>query len=181
MDNNKPWIDRKDIWKDEKAFNQALRNISRRAWNKLPIKFITKKEATYKKQVGVLKNGKPKYINYCTCEICKIPTKASLCDVDHIYPAGPFTDREGFKEWFARLVYISSKDLSVICKKCHAKKTYAERAGISFSESARLAPLREFLSRNASSQKLFLSSKGFSAEAIKNKGNREKSFKKCCI
>lgn len=179
--NNKPWEDRPDLWKTEKVFNQAMRNTSRRASNRLPIKFITKKEATYKKQIGLTANGRPKYLNFCDCQICNVPTKATECQVDHIDPAGSFTDREGFKEWFARLVYISSVDLQVICKNCHAKKTYAERAGISFKESSRLEPLRKFLAKKAGAQKKFLVIKGFKEEQIKNISNREKSFRKCCL
>lgn len=158
-----------------------MRSIVRRAWLTHPEKFKAKKAVSFKKQVGVLKNGKPKFQNYCRCAICGKEFPATQCEVDHIKSGGAFSGREGWKEWAARILYITPKDLQVLDKGCHAIKTHADRYNLTFKQAEKEKELIEFAAKKASAQKRILKGQGFSEKEISNGEKRKMLYKKCCL
>lgn len=59
------------------------------------------------------------------CESClqQVPRKDT--HVDHIQPCVPVTGWVSWDSYFSRL-FVSAKDLQLLCKKCHSTKTKAE-------------------------------------------------------
>jgi hypothetical protein len=164
--------------KEEKELHNALRAVVRRAWSRYKYKFKAKASATTKKKVGTFKNGKPKYLNYCTCAICNLEFKAGDVEVDHIRPAGAFNSREGFKEWSARILYDVKDNLQILCKEtCHPAKTYSETYNVTFEEALRRKVVIAFLSTTAAKQKATLKKLGYSGAAVSNEEKRELLFR----
>jgi len=56
--------------------------------------------------------------------------------VDHIVPAGRLQCLEDIQGFVERLLFVTTKDLRIVCKKtCHAAITLSEKNGISFQEA----------------------------------------------
>lgn len=130
---SKPWEDVPDLWKDEKAYCAWLRSQSRRIWARHPIKNRYKAERTH--VINILpyevelrfKELFPRAKKACACELCQDYFPASKIEVDHITPAGSFTNVEEWKDWLDRLLLLGFSGIRLLCIPCHLKVTLAER------------------------------------------------------
>jgi hypothetical protein len=59
----------------------------------------------------------------------------SLCQVDHINPAGSLQKTEDIQGFVERLLYVTEDDLRLVCKNCNSALAHAEKQGISIEES----------------------------------------------
>ena len=94
-----------------------IRSNLRRTWSKFPNKFKAM-EAASRPYKGADKRRKKEY----QCSICENWFKTKEVEVDHIIPAGSFTELEHLPEYCARL-FCAVDNLRVLCKKCHLKVT----------------------------------------------------------
>lgn len=101
-----------------------LRNIARR-W---PEKNKARARAARRVQVGLFKNGKPKYQTMFECSWCEELFEKESTQMDH---TAPVVDPEvGFIDWntyIARLL-CSADGFTCMCKPCHQLKTLDENS-----------------------------------------------------
>lgn len=80
--------------------------------------------------------GKKATVWGCKCEICGKLFPMGALEVDHIIPAGRLSCIEDVQGFVERLLFVTTKDLRILCKKtCHAAVTLAEKNGISFQDA----------------------------------------------
>ena len=56
-------------------------------------------------------------------------------EIDHIVPAGSLNSEDDIKGWIIRLLFVTLKDLRILCKDCHRVVSYAEKEGLSFDKA----------------------------------------------
>jgi len=56
----------------------------------------------------------------------------TLCQVDHITPAGSLQKTEDIQGFVERLLYVTEDDLRLVCKNCNSALALADKQGISF-------------------------------------------------
>lgn len=86
-----------------------LRTASRQIWMWSP----SRREA-----LALAKTGKGRQALY-KCAICKKDLPKYCMDVDHIVPAGEFSNYEEYADWCYRLF---DGELRVLCKPCHLER-----------------------------------------------------------
>ena len=59
----------------------------------------------------------------------------SLCQVDHIVPAGSLQKTEDIQGFVERLLYVTEEDLRLVCKDCNSALALAEKQGISLERA----------------------------------------------
>lgn len=59
----------------------------------------------------------------------------SLCQVDHIVPAGSLQKTEDIQGFVERLLYVTEEDLRLVCKDCNSVLALAEKQGISLDRA----------------------------------------------
>lgn len=98
-----------------------IRSNLRRSWAKFPNKFKAM-DAASRPYKGTDKRRKKEY----QCSECKKWFKQKEVQVDHINPAGTFTELDDLPQFCANL-FCGLDNLQVLCKDCHLKKTALER------------------------------------------------------
>lgn len=127
---NEPWRDC-DVWINEKAFFNWLREQSRRIWSRHPIKSTYKNSRRFKANIGIRGNE----IWACECEICGKVVRSSDTQIDHIRNKAGFSDWDGYIEWLKALLVVDFDDIRELCKDCHSIVTHSQRTGLSFDEA----------------------------------------------
>jgi len=121
-------------WKNSVAFFTYLRGCLRKSWSNNPIKhnLIRKK----RKQIpNPNPKGKKNTVWGFDCEICGGEFVMSLCQVDHIVPAGSLQKTEDIQGFVERLLYVTEDDLRLVCKDCNSALALAEKQGISLERA----------------------------------------------
>lgn len=128
-----PWGDGTP-WKNSVAFFTYLRGCLRKAWSRHPVKLnLIKKQ---RKQVPNMNpKGKKNTVWGFDCEICGGEFVMSLCQVDHIVPAGSLQKTEDIQGFVERLLYVTEEDLRLVCKDCNSALALAEKQGISLERA----------------------------------------------
>ena len=121
-------------WKNSVAFFTYLRGCLRKSWSNNPIKHnLIKKK---RKQIpNPNPKGKKNTVWGFDCEICGGEFVMSLCQVDHIVPAGSLQKTEDIQGFVERLLYVTEEDLRLVCKDCNSVLALAEKQGISLDRA----------------------------------------------
>ena len=121
-------------WKNSVAFFTYLRGCLRKSWSNNPIKHnLIKKK---RKQIpNPNPRGKKNTVWGFDCEICGGEFVMSLCQVDHIVPAGSLQKTEDIQGFVERLLYVTEEDLRLVCKDCNSALALAEKQGISLERA----------------------------------------------
>lgn len=121
-------------WKNSVAFFTYLRGCLRKAWSNNPIKHnLIKKK---RKQIpNPNPKGKKQTVWGFDCEMCGGEFIMSLCQVDHIVPAGSLQKTEDIQGFVERLLYVTEEDLRLVCKDCNSALALAEKQGISLERA----------------------------------------------
>lgn len=109
----------------EGRFKAFITSLLRSGFRKYPPKYETLKAAF----LGKRENKKTgRQANHYKCNKCKGAFPSSDVEVDHIIPVVSLED--GFKDWntFIERLFCDGKNLQVLCKSCHGKKTTREKA-----------------------------------------------------
>jgi hypothetical protein len=133
MKKKNPWgVD--SPWKNSVAFFTYLRGCLRKSWSNNPIKHnLIKKK---RKQIpNPNPKGKKNTVWGFDCEICCGEFVMSLCQVDHIVPAGSLQKTEDIQGFVERLLYVTEEDLRLVCKDCNSALALAEKQGISLERA----------------------------------------------
>ena len=133
MKEKNPWgVD--SPWKNSVAFFTYLRGCLRKSWSNNPIKHnLIKKK---RKQIpNPNPKGKKNTVWGFDCEICGGEFVMSLCQVDHIIPAGSLQKTEDIQGFVERLLYVTEEDLRLVCKDCNSALALAEKQGISLERA----------------------------------------------
>lgn len=141
-----PWEERRDVWKDEKAYCAWLRGQCRRIWARHPIR-VAVIQASRVPATDALREAYglgARVKTACRCNICKGYFKQGDVEVDHIDNAGSFTTVEEWKVWIDKLLLVDSTDLQVLCKECHAIVSFSQRMHCSFEEARALKQVIAF-------------------------------------
>jgi hypothetical protein len=134
-----PWELPYTPWNTRAKFYTYLRGGLRKSlWSHNP----TKTEFIKSKRVRVPlgkrnKEGIRAVVWGCKCEQCGEEKKQSDCQVDHRQGEMKLNCVEDIQRFVLDLVFISFEDLALLCKECHAVKTYSERHNLSFEEAER--------------------------------------------
>lgn len=134
-----PWLDAPDLWKDEKAYCQWLRSMSRKIWARHPIKhrYIKMHKVPLSR---VAEEDRPPKLNsrtkeLCRCEMCGNYKTPSQIEVDHIHQAGSFSSVVEWHVWMDRLLLVGFDDIRILCKECHKKVNLSQRFGCDLEEA----------------------------------------------
>ena len=121
-------------WKNSVAFFTYLRGCLRKSWSNNPIKHnLIKKK---RKQIpNPNPKGKKNTVWGFDCEVCGGEFVMSLCQVDHIVPAGSLQKTEDIQGFVERLLYVTEEDLRLVCKDCNSALALAEKQGISLERA----------------------------------------------
>ena len=121
-------------WKNSVAFFTYLRGCLRKSWSNNPIKHnLIKKK---RKQIpNPNPKGKKNTVWGFDCETCGGEFVMSLCQVDHIVPAGSLQKTEDIQGFVERLLYVTEEDLRLVCKDCNSALALAEKQGISLERA----------------------------------------------
>ena len=133
---NNPWETHPHIWKSEAAYMAFIRGGIRSAlWNRYPIKLeLIKKKR--KRIPNPNPRGKVKEVWGGTCYVCGNDFPQNSLQVDHITGNHSLKCIEDVESFIKGMLFVGEDDLGLICKECHAAKSYAERHGISIEEAA---------------------------------------------
>lgn len=125
------------FYKSKAAFFADVRSgIRQGLWNKHKVKLEVKKTLRRK-----IKNPNPnprkgaEFVWGCECNICHGEFRENECEVDHIVGEASLKDMDDLVMFFKKIVMVTPQDLQIVCKQCHAIKTYSERYGVSFNEA----------------------------------------------
>lgn len=122
-----PPFDKYSEWTTAR-FWQFVRSQLRAGWNKWPPKYKvlnnSKRPAEYEwyNDAGRKLNIKWEY----QCNSCKEWWMGKQVSVDHIKPVGRLRDYDDLPDFVSNL-YVGEKELQVLCKECHDRKTKEER------------------------------------------------------
>lgn len=106
---------------------KALINRIRQATRFWPAKKLALDRAKVTVQIGVFKNGSPKYKTKYSCAKCRKLFEIIQTQVDHIRPI--VSTSEGFTTWgeYIDNALCRSTNLQVLCIGCHEVKTAKEQ------------------------------------------------------
>ena len=107
-------------WSEAKFF-QFIRSGLRSKWTRWPPKFEVLNAARREYQ-GDNKRQKYEY----KCAKCRKHYPQKEVSVDHIEPVGTLRSFDDLPE-FCRRLFVGTSKLQLLCKRCHDKKTAAER------------------------------------------------------
>ncbi|AZF88478.1 hypothetical protein TAC_0090 [Acinetobacter phage TAC1] len=123
----------KHVFKSESAFFTWVRSGLRQGlWMKHPIKMEMLNSQRYK-----IKNPRPnprkgsELVWGYDCACCGGQFTAPNVEVDHIVGEHSLKTIEDVVTFFKKIMLVTPSDLQIVCKECHAIKTYAERYGVS--------------------------------------------------
>lgn len=170
----KPWSDIPHVFKDEKSFCQWLRSQSRNAWKDHPIRNELIKLKRERKPIGKKTKSNPEGFVWANiCEICNEATREP--ETDHKNQCGATGSIEEWKIWQEKLLIVGFDDLQILCKKCHAIKSYQDKMGIPFAEAVKEKECINFGKKTPAQQVEILSNLGISAG--KTKEARKKQYR----
>lgn len=89
-----------------------------------PYKNIAKNKAKRKIEIGIYKNGNPKYAIKYECDVCH--GLFDEIEMDHVKPI--VSTEDGFKDWntYINNALCDESNYSPKCRSCHQKKTDLE-------------------------------------------------------
>lgn len=161
------------------TFFAWLRGESRRIWANYPLRNEYKASqlecvAPHHKMTSnrVKKVGK--------CNQCDAWFAASNLEIDHITPAGSFTNWNEWLMWMTRLL-CDVNNMQLLCKSCHKIKSYADRLGCTFEEAQQRKKIIAFKLLTQQEQIGTLLSLGLSkTEIAKTKVARGRQYESIC-
>lgn len=110
----------------------------RKAWSRHPIKNQFKLSVRVKAPMGLKidkKTGLPKMVWCHVCMHCGETYRDADVQVDHILPAGAFSDWDDCQAWLMGLMQITFESLQMLCVSCHEVKSYADQYGYTLDEA----------------------------------------------
>ena len=159
-------------WKNSTAFFTYLRGCLRRAWSSNPVKHNLIKK--HREQIpNPNPRGKKDTVWGFTCVMCNDKFPLSMCNVDHIVPAGSLQKTEDIQGFVERLLYVTEQDLRLVCKKCNNTLALAERLNISFEEAKLECLVLDTLKDKRKTLDI-LAQHGYSGDAVSNQEKRRK-------
>jgi len=129
-----PWEDENSPWKNSVAFFTYLRGCLRAAWSKSPQKHNLIKKKRYQ-IANPSKNAKKPTVWGFRCEMCQEEFVMSMCQVDHIHPAGSLQKREDIQGFVERLLFVTEDDLRLVCKPCNNALSMSDKTGMTYEEA----------------------------------------------
>lgn len=133
-----PWEDYPEIWKTQSAFMSYVRGGVRLGlWNKHPVKLQFIKDNRERAPIGRKTQKAPdgQEVWACRCYLCSRVFKQAECEVDHINGGHSLKSMDDLQKFVQAMLFVTDKDLRIVCKPCHKIKSYAERMGISYDEA----------------------------------------------
>lgn len=121
-------------WKTESAWWGYLRGCLRKAWSRNPIKLNLLKKKRRQIDNPNPKGKKPTVWGF-DCEMCEKTYIMSEGEVDHIVGAGSLKSVNDIQGFVERLLFVTEKDLRLVCKPCHRAITYGEKSGMSIEDA----------------------------------------------
>lgn len=158
-----------------KAFFAWLRGESRRIWANYPLRneYKSSQLEAVAPHHGIT-NTRVKKVG--KCNQCKEWFAASHLEIDHITPAGSFTNWNEWLVWMTRLL-CSTDNMQLLCKSCHKTKSYADRIGCTFGEAEHKKKIIAFKALTEKQQTDILLSLGLAHKEIaKTKTGRGKQY-----
>ena len=146
------------------AFFAWLRGESRRVWANYPLRneYKSSQLEAVAPHHGIT-NSRVKKVG--KCNQCKGWFAASNLEVDHITPAGSFTNWNEWLYWMVRLL-CDVNNMQLLCKSCHKIKSYADRIGCTFGEAEHKKKIIAFKALTEKQQTDILLSLGLSENEI---------------
>ena len=157
------------------AFFAWLRGESRRIWANYPLRneYKSSQLEPVTPHHGIT-NTRVKKVG--KCNQCKGWFAASNLEIDHITPAGSFTNWNEWLVWMTRLL-CSTDNMQLLCKSCHKIKSYADRVGCTFEQAEHKKKIIAFKALTEQEQIDTLLSLGLSkTEIAVTKADRGKQY-----
>ncbi len=147
-----------------------LRSSIRKFWMRADVKLaflLSHREPDYSESRNIWKHE---------CNKCKEYFKEGDVEVDHIEGEKTFTDVKDALAWLKSLLYVSMyKDLQILCKPCHAIKSYCEKLKLDWTKDEDWTTaivektVLAICKGSGSPEKKWLESKGIMPESNKDK------------
>ncbi len=170
-DDYKPWVEYSHIWKTESAYLSFIRGgIRRYLWSKNPVKLEFEKES----QV-LIPNDNPKsskrfpQVKGFKCNHCGGLFKANQVQCDHRTGEHSLRSTSEIQSFIEGIVFIKKEDLQMLCKPCHAIKSYAERYGLTIAEAGPIKQAIDFEKKGVKKVIDFLEKSGIIPASTKEK------------
>lgn len=167
----RPWVEYNHIWKTESAYLSFIRGgIRRYLWSKNPIKLEFEKE----NKVPIPNDNPRSMKRFPTvaggrCEHCQGLFKQSEMEVDHRTGEHSLRSIDDLQKFVEGIVLVRKQDLAMLCKPCHAIKTYAERYGLTIDEAKPVKQAIDFEKKGVKKVVAFLNQNGYNAASNKDK------------
>ena len=157
----------------DKKMCTILRSSVRQTWMMSPVRLL-------KLEMGRIadmnESTRTKWL--IECEHCNNKFKMTDVEVDHVkgeHKLLTLSDVEGFAR---SILDVTLNDLQIICKPCHALKTYSERYDVSIEYARTELKVIEWLKVNKTpKQSEFLLSVGFEKGEITNPSKRRDAYR----
>lgn len=166
-----PWKEYPHVWKTESAYLSFIRGgIRRYLWSKNPIKLEFEKSQQVK-----IPNDNPKSmkrfptVSGFKCEQCDGLFKANQVECDHKTGEYELRCLDDIQKFVEGIVFVRKEDLAMLCKPCHAIKTYSQRYGVSLAEAKATKQAIEIDKKSAKIVIAFLTKHGYNAASTKDK------------
>lgn len=139
----------------ERDVVSVIRGAIRRAWMKAPQKLAF----LYSRTVPDM-NPDTRTLWLFQCEHCEQMFKLSDVEVDHKEGNHPFSAKEDFDDYFENILMCGFDDLQLLCKQCHAVKTYADKHGLSLEDAKIEKEVVSVMKQNAQYQVAYIKERG---------------------
>ena len=123
-------------WKNDVAFYTFLRGCLRLSWKRHPTKLKVIKDSRKQIPNPNPRGNKPTVFGF-ECPLCGGEFVLKDGQVDHIVPAGSLRCKEDIQGFIERLLWITEKDLRLVCKVCNNALSLSEKMGITYEEAIR--------------------------------------------
>lgn len=144
----------KQHWSNEAKFRSWVRSGLRQAfWNEHPVKmeFLELHKMKIKNPDPNPRKGAELIWGYecniCGCQMRRTPRKGEKkqFEVDHKTGENSFKGLEDLVQYFKKMVFVTSADLQILCKRCHGIKTYTERYGVSWNRAKAIKKAKDMM------------------------------------
>lgn len=166
-----PWVEYPHIWKTESAYLSFVRGgIRRYLWSKNPVKLEFEKESTVQ-----IPNDNPRSMKRFPtvaggrCTICNGLFKRTEMECDHLTGEHSLRSLNDVQSFIEGIVFIRKEDLAMVCKPCHAIKTYAERYSLSLEDAKATKQAIEFEKKGVKKVVDMLTKAGYNVPSSKDK------------
>lgn len=158
----------------DKKMCTILRSSVRQTWMMSPVRLL---KLEMGRIADIDDSTRTKWL--IECEHCKSKVKMTDVEVDHIKGEHALLSLSDVEQFARSILDVTLDDLQIICKPCHALKTYAERYNVSIEYATIELKVIDWLKtvKVASKQIEFLESVGFNQSELKNPIKRRDAYR----